>query len=506
MSEIGFILSELHFMRPLWLLVLLGIAPVWFWVRRRATRSGPDLAGIAPHLRDTLTVGAGRKRHLLPIDGVALVLVMATVGAAGPTWSRQPDPFVAQTVPLVVVLKVTPSMTANDVAPTRLDRAKQKITDLLALRAGARTALVAYAGTAHSVVPMTNDPTVMQPYLEGLAPQVMPQEGADLVAALDRARAILSSAETAGAILLVLDTLNPADANLLASSEDQNIAYGILAMLPDGAGDPGVDAVDAAKLRVTPDDTDIRTLDRALNADYRRALNETGTQPWDDRGWLLAFPAAFLALIWFRRGWTMRWSFWLLAAGLSLGVAEPARAGVADWFLTPDQQGQIAFNNKNYKKAAELFVDPMWKGRALYKDGQYEEAARTFDRLDTAQAAFAKGMAHMRSRGYRDGIAAFEETLKRDPHYPMAAANLETAREILDYIETTREQSDTGEDSGIGADDVVFDNEAARGTDTEMEAATDAEALLTADQWMSLVDTRTGDFLRQRFAIEAAQQ
>jgi len=505
-SDLWFILSELHFIRPFWLLLLLPVALVWILVRRRATRSAPDLAGLAPHLRDALTVGAGLKRRLQPIDGVTIVLALAVFGAAGPTWSRQADPFVAQTVPLVVVLKVTPSMTANDVAPTRLERAKQKISDLLVLRAGARTALVAYAGTVHSVVPMTKDPTVMQPYLEGLTPEVMPKEGDDVVAAQDRAKAILASAQTAGAILFVLDALNPADVSNLGRETEEGIALGVLTVLPDSVSDPGIDALNAVKVQVTPDDSDIRALDRSLNADYRRALNETGTQPWDDRGWMMAFPATLLTLLWFRRGWTMRWSLWILAAVLAAASPGPAAAGVADWFLTSDQQGRIAFDNKNYKRAAELFADPMWKARALYKDGQYQESARTYDRLDTPEAAFAKGMAHMRSRGYRDGIAAFEETLGLDPQFPKAAENLQTAQDILEYIETTRAQSDTGEDSGIGADDTVFDNEAERGTETELEAVSDGEQLLTEDQWMGFVDTRTGDFLRQRFAIEAAQQ
>jgi Ca-activated chloride channel family protein len=504
-SDIGFILSELHFLRPVWLLLLPLVFLVWFAVRRRATRPGPDVAGIAPHLRDALTVGTGKRRLLLPIDGVALALALAVLGAAGPTWSRQPDPFVAQTVPLVAVLKVTPSMTANDVAPTRLERAKQKITDLLALRAGARTALVAYAGSAHAVVPMTSDPSVMQPYLEGLAPDVMPIEGDNATAAFDKAAGILSAAATPGAILFVADGIDTADVTGHDEASQTGVALGILSMLPEGASDRGIDAVAAVKVRVTADDSDLRTLDRSLNADYRRALNETGTQPWDDRGWMLAWPAALLTLVWFRRGWTMRWSWLLVAGGLVAGAPAPAQAGIADWFLTPDQQGRIAYDNKTFARAAELFTDPMWKGRAQYRAGQYEAAAQTYDRLDTPEAAFARGMALMRNRAYRDSIAAFEETLALDPDFPDAAGNLATARQILDFIETEREQSDTGEDRGIGADDVVYDNEAERGEETRISEDADG-GLLTADQWMQFVDTRTGDFLRQRFAIEAAQQ
>jgi Ca-activated chloride channel family protein len=69
-----------------------------------------------------------------------------------------------------------------------------------------------------------------------------------------------------------------------------------------------------------------------------------------------------------------------------------------------------------------------------------------------------------------------------------------------------REQTDTGENSGIGADEVVFDNEAERGAETQIDVPQDEGiGMLTADQWMSTVDTRTGDFLRSRFALEAAQ-
>ena len=107
---------------------------------------------------------------------------------------------------------------------------------------------------------------------------------------------------------------------------------------------------------------------------------------------------------------------------------------------------------------------------------------------------------------YRDAIEDFQTALERDPDFPGAAQNLELARKILDYVEDARVQSDTGEDQGIGADEVVFDNKDAKGADTQIEAEQEGSGLLTADQWMNTVDTNTGDFLRQRFAIEAAQK
>lgn len=495
-------LDAFHFIRPWWLLLVPIIGVVWWRVRRADRARDVPTDGIAPHLRTALTVGAASRRKLKAIDGAAVTLTLLAIGAAGPTWSRVPDPFVAQSAPVVIALKVTASMEDSDVAPTRLERGKQKIRDLLKLRAGARTALVAYAGTAHIVVPMTEDPSVMNPYLEGLTPEVMPVEGDRAADALRLARDLLAQEESPGGVLFVADALDPAD---VAALNESPTPLTVLSMLPEGVNDRGVDRLSAPVVPVTPDDADIRRIDRTLNAAYRQAMLENVELPWEDRGYWLAWPAALLILIWFRRGWTMRWA---AVAALAIGLAGPgpARAdGLADWFLTPDQQGWLAFRDRDFGLAAERFVDPLWRGYALYRAGKYEEAIVVLDRLETADAAFIQGMAFIKSRSYREGVRAFEKTLRRDPDYPHAAENLEVSREIVDYVERVREQSDTGEEQGIGADEIVFDNESNRGVETQMEASQDqGGGLMTTERWMNTVDTRTGDFLRQRFAIEAA--
>ncbi|WP_148862863.1 VWA domain-containing protein [Marinobacter fonticola] len=505
MSDWNLLVSAFHFMRPLWLLLLPLVVFLW-WRTRRIHRSRVTVdETIAPHLRKALTVGSSGKRRWQAIDGVGLSLILVIVGAAGPTWSRQPDPFVAQSAPVVVVLKVTPSMLETDVAPSRLERGKQKIRDLLDRRAGARTALVAYAGTAHRVVPMTEDPEVMVPYLDGLEPDVMPEDGDAAGAALQLASEILEREAEPGGILFVLDELAAADAEALNGFTASSIA--VLALRPGDSPDRGLNQLSATSVTVTPDDEDLDRIERALNSAYRQALLDNVDQPWLDRGHWLAWPVALLMLLWFRRGWTMRWSGLALLAALVVPV-EPARAdGWIDWFPTPDQQGQRAFRDRDFSAAAERFTDPLWRGYALYRNGQYDEAITTLDRVETAQAAFIQGMAHIKSRGYRDAVRSFQTTLQRDPNYPNAQTNLDVAREIVDYIERTREQSDTGEEQ-LGADEVVFDNESNRGAETQMQVPQEKGegALLSTEQWMNTVDTRTGDFLRQRFMIEARDQ
>jgi len=503
------ILAAAHFIRPLWLLALAPVALLWWRIRRSAQRGMELPAVIAPHLAAALTVGSAQGSRLKPIDGVALVLAFLVIGAAGPTWSRVPNPLVSDTAPLAIVLKVAASMNATDVPPSRLERAKHKVLDLIAARAGARTALIAYAGTAHQVVPPTEDPEVIKPFLEGLEPRVMPSDGEAARSALLLAQEVLNEQDAPGAILFLLDRITDADGTAFAKHAAEEGAPVLFWHLGRGGADREKLAAvpQATVIDLTADNVDVGRVITNIETAYLAALARDERQKWQDRGALFTWPAALLLLFWFRKGWTMRWSVILLSAGLTL-PATPARAdGWRDWFLTPDQQGRLAFEKKEYQQAADRFEDPMWKARSLYRLGKYQEAAEIYAWQESAEAALGEGLSLIRTRAYRPAITAFEKAVARDPAHAAARHNLALAQHILAYIETTREQSDTGEESGIGADDVVFDNEAARGTDTQQPAATDTETRPeTAEQWMRTVDTRTGDFLKSRFALEAARQ
>ncbi|PSL21998.1 VWA domain-containing protein [Shimia abyssi] len=501
-------LSAFHFIRPAFLLTLIPLALLWWRIRRPAEAADTVTLDIAPHLKSALTIGAKRATRFHPIDLVTLVLTLLTLAASGPTWSRVPEPFAAQTAPMVIALQVTPSMQESDLAPSRLERAKQKIRDLLEMRAGARTALIAYSGTAHSAVPMTDDSALIQPYLEGLSPEIMPVEGTAPLAALALAQDILQRDDNAGGVLFLLDDISTSDATQLAQSAN-GTPLAFLTMLPNSTTPSALSQVQAQTVAVTPDTADLRALERGFQAAYQQAQLQDAAQPWQDRGAWLAWPAAFLLLFWFRRGVTMRWAL-LFALAMSIPPERAQAQGVSqslrDWFFTPDQQGWLAYRKKDYAIAADRFADPYARGVAQYRAGQYEAAAQSFAQLDTADAAFAAGMAYVKSRGYRNGVRAFERALEIDPTHQGANNNLPIAKQIVDFVETQREQSDTGEDSGIGADDVVFDNEAQRGAETELSApAEDKPSMLTADQWMNTVDTATSDFLLQRFRLEASE-
>lgn len=392
-------IDAFHFLRPLWLLFLPLVAGLWFLVRpHKARQNAPD-AEIAPHLAKALHVGNSDVRRFYPIDSVALCLGLLAMATAGPTWSRIANPLVAETAPLVVAIKVTKSMETTDLAPSRLERARFKVLDLVEQRAGARTALIAYAGTAHHVSPLTEDPNILRPLLESLSSEVMPVAGDDPGAALRLASDVLETSQTPGVILFVLDDLNPAGIDAIEAMTGPDAPpIMMLVTLPGGQIPAQIGSLDGVQVvSLSADDSDINRIKRILRKAHNAALLADDRLQWNDRGWWLMWPAAVLALLWFRRGWTMRWG---AVAFLMIALQSPTESraeGWRDWFLTPDQQGRLAYENKDYAKAATLFTDPEWRGYAQLRAGQYADAAATF-----------AGFGHCRSRLWRR-IGAYQK-------------------------------------------------------------------------------------------------
>jgi Ca-activated chloride channel family protein len=324
----------LHFLRPLWLAALPVIGIIWWLVRRREASQASAGDFVAPHLRAALTINRNARAGIRAVDGVSVALIAAVLAAAGPTWSKQASPWFAETAPLVIALEVSDSMRSNDLAPTRLDRARFKVLDLIGARTGSRTALIAYAGSAHIVVPPSTDAQILKPFLESLDPAIMPAPGADAADVLPLARTLLGDQSAAGTLLFVNDGFQAEDVEALADFGKQVDApalaalvlgtdEGGVALMPDGspvigAGGGRLDtAVDAALLRrvareggvtvvrAAIGDGDIRQLMRTIQSNLR--LADDPDARWRDQGWWFLWPALLLSLLWFRRGWTMQW-------------------------------------------------------------------------------------------------------------------------------------------------------------------------------------------------------
>jgi Ca-activated chloride channel family protein len=190
-------------------------------------------------------------------------------------------------------------------------------------------------------------------------------------------------------------------------------------------------------------------------------------------------------------------------AGL-VALAWQARmeGGFLALWLTPDQQARTAFEDRDFPGAFELFEDPAWKGVAAYWSGLYDDSAAAFGRIASAEGFYNRGNAFMKAGDYGKAITAYEQAVAEAPDWLEAQDNLRLATYTLEYIERAREQSDTGDESELSADEFVYDNTSDRGVEIEITQQSAIE-LESAEKWMRSVDTETSEFLRTRFLLES---
>ncbi|MCP5425862.1 MAG: VWA domain-containing protein [Gammaproteobacteria bacterium] len=202
--------SEFHFLRPLWLLSLPVFALLLWGLRRRHTGDDAWRAICDPHLLPHLLVGdaAVARYGFLAVLGVAWLVVV--VALAGPTWSQRAQQTYQLQKARVIALDLSLSMLAGDLQPSRLAQARFKVEDILRRNREGVTGLVAFAGDAFTVAPLTHDTATIQALLDTLEPSIMPVQGSRLDRALDKAAALLKQAGyPRGEIILVTDS--PAD-------------------------------------------------------------------------------------------------------------------------------------------------------------------------------------------------------------------------------------------------------------------------------------------------------
>jgi len=466
---------ELHLMRPQCLWTLLPAFALLLLLWRQRSRKGSWQSVIVPDLLRYLVSdsGAARSSNLLPL--VFLGWLLAALAASGPSWQKLPQPVHQKQDALVVLLDLSYSMKSADLAPSRLERARQKLLDLLQQRREGQTALIAYAGDAHIVTPLTDDISTIANLLPALHPDMMPLPGSEPVSAVTQALELLRSAGVhQGRLLLVTDGVSAKDRSniekVLAGSDSQLTVLGV--GTPTGAPIPlpnGGFLKDDAGTIIMPvlDEEDLRELAKATGGSYRRMqlddsdlefllssmpLSETEdtlaagrtADTWEDQGYLLILALLPLALSLFRRGWLLT----LLPALLFL-QPEPASAQTwNDLWLTPDQQGQRALQQGNNEAAATLFENPEWVGTAAYNHGDYEAAIEHFNDPVDADSLYNRGNALARAGQLDEAIAAYEQSLQREPDLADARENLELVKKIQEQQQQQKQtqQQDQQED------------------------------------------------------------
>ena len=303
-------MADFHFLRPFCLLAVFPALVLWWRIWRRQDRFASWRQFVDPHLLDHLLVGKRRRRRLRPIHLLIAIWVLSTVALAAPTWRKEPSPFADDQAGLVVLLKVSGTMKASDVQPSRLERAKHKLRDLMKRRKGSSTGLIVYSGSAHLVMPLTRDDRIINAMVEDLTPELMPADGDALVQALELSEALFERAGVPGSVLVMTDSVSPSQVELVSTTDVALPVQFLAVQSPSSPLDAGIERVSrnlrASVVRLTVDQADVERLDRRAQSKIMSVASVDMGDRWENSGYALLPLIALCALMWSRKGWVVR--------------------------------------------------------------------------------------------------------------------------------------------------------------------------------------------------------
>lgn len=450
-------MSELlpHLLRPYWLLIL----PLLIWLLWRLWHRQLQVGRwqrLLPEAFHAALLTRGRLRHSrLPWLVLGLAWLLAVIALLGPSWQRFEQPSMKRSDPLVVLLELTPSMLASDAPPTRLEQAKRKLLDLLERRQDVQTAVVVFAGSAHTVVPLSDDLATTRNLLDALHPTLMPEQGQRADLAVAKGLTLLEQAGLGrGRLLLIGSSLDEHERSAIVTlMEGRNERLLILGVGTEQgapiAGKNGSFIKDAQGAILIPrlDNARLQRLANELGGRYQRArlgdddltalglFDQAGTlrqndeitrlEAWLDQGHWLLLPLLLLAALAGRRGW-------LFCLPLLLLQPQPANAfELEDLLLRRDQQGQRLLDAERPAEAAERFTDRRWQATARYQTGDYAGAAELFAEGNTAADHYNRGNALARSEAFEAAIEAYDQALDLQPDLQAAQRNKALIEELL---------------------------------------------------------------------------
>lgn len=470
---------NLHFIRPEWLLALVPLALALLSLWRQHESHSAWNRYIAPHLAKVL-VTQGNKKSRRPLHLLAFTWLIATLALAGPAVNKQSLPVFAAEQGRVLVMDMSVSMFATDLAPNRLTQAKFRATDLLRNLKEGETGLVAFAGDAFTISPLTRDIGTLLNLLPTLSPEIMPVRGSNLAAGLTQAKTLLAQGgHIRGDIIVMTDGITAAqfdDANSALSGTQYRLAVvafgtsqGAPIRLPDGqlqrdsSNEVVVARTDFALLQKLAaknkgvliqnrtDGNDLAQLQQWLSDAGDAKATDLDGETWQDLGPYLALLLLLPALFSFRQGIVASVGFVTLAGSLLLAaVPQPAHASVWDnvW-KTTDQQAMQAYQSQDYANAAKQFESPQWRGSAQYKAGDFAQALKTFEQDSSAQGLYNQGNALMQLGKPDKAKERYQAALEKQADFPAAKANLELAEKLLQEQQQQQgknEQQDKNQD------------------------------------------------------------
>ena len=460
---------DFEFIRPaiLWLLIpAIGL----FFVALIKHKKTTDVQLIAPHLAQFVISDTNTKASQ-PLWLVAVFCCLAIIFSAGPSFEEKQVPVFQSKSARVIVMDMSYSMYSTDIAPNRLMQSRFKALDMIELFKEGDTALVAYAGSAFTISPLTNDATTLTNLIPSLSPDIMPDKGSNVLAGLDMAKELLTQAGYIdGDIILVTDGIDQEEQSDITSFTS-NSSYrlniygvgteqGAPIKLPEGGflkdsyGQIVIPTINISRLKslatrsggkfalYQPSSSDIATFAPSANSELLKDEKQSHALWRIDAGiygLLILLP---LGLYLFR-------SAAFVGAFLVLSVLPTQQASALElpsFLKNTDQQALDAYKNKDFERAANADSSSL-KGSALYQQGNFDAALEAFSKDKSATGFYNYANALAKSGQLEQAIDAYKQAQTLQPNFSEAADNQALVEQLLEQQQQQQQQQQQEGDS-----------------------------------------------------------
>ena len=466
-----------QYIQFLWLLLLIPVlVALYFYAlkkKKAAFRKIGDEA-LVKELTSGYNTASFLKKFILVLAAMALILV----SIANLRTKRGAEQINRNGIDVMIALDVSNSMLAQDVKPTRLDRAKQLLNKLIDRMGNNRVGLVVFAGKAYLQMPLTGDHSAAKMYLSSASPQTVPTQGTVIGDALKMSFASFNSAEKKyKAVILISDGEDRDENSVKIASQ---MAQEGVVIYTVGIGSPEGAPIMDEKTNTLKKDSEGNTVITKLNEQAMAEIAEKGNGTYqlytnsdavvgglydqlstmdtrsvqDDsliayRSWfqyLLAAALLFLLMELFisevKR--VSRKKMISSAAALLLSVFFVSAQTTTDIEII--KKGNDAYKKADFETAVKNYDDAVKRnnanataqynlGNALYKADKKSEAVNAYDKAETAMktpaekssALYNKGVALQNDKKTEDCIVAYKNALKSNPNNADARHNLQLA-------------------------------------------------------------------------------
>ena len=482
-------LNQFHFLRPEWFIALIPLMLLVILIRKTTAKQSGWQSVIPSHLYQHMVIGKNELGAKPPMWMLAFVWLMSVTALAGPTWERLPQPVYQLKMGHVIVIDMSLSMRATDMTPDRLTRAKYKAIDLVNAIGEGEMGLVAYAGDAFVISPLTEDAGNITTLLPSLSPEIMPVPGSDPLLGIESAAELLTNAGyNSGMIYWITDGIEleqqqelqeyvasiPFTVNALTvgTSEGAPIRQQSGELLKDFTGSIVIPKLNEGAVKgvvktsggrfesFTSNDADIEALaavsllDKTDSEEGEEESNLQGDQ-WKEVGpYLLLLLLPFAAFA-FKRGLVFIVLIGVLspsyvqkahalqssqdsqniAAPTSSAPAPASRPNPLSWwqkpFMNDNQEALNSYQRGKYKDAVDQFNDETWKASSLYKSGDYEGALNAYQNIPGPNSAYNQGNALAKLGKLEEAIKKYDQALREAPDFEDARTNKKIIEDLL---------------------------------------------------------------------------